>query len=74
MNLFNVRREQRRNSLRQLAIIELAAADEVRGGDAAALAIILRCVNERRQLLSAQAVEDASQEMLETPTVSEAEN
>jgi N-acetylglucosamine kinase-like BadF-type ATPase len=74
MSIFDIRRAQRRESLNQIAFVARAAAAEVRAGNAAALGIILRCVNERRQLLSAQAVEDASQEILETPTVSEAEN
>lgn len=74
LTLFEIVREQRRNSLRQIALIEHAAANEARAGDVAGLAVIMQCVAERKSLRAAQAVDDQTEEIVSTPLISEVEN
>lgn len=74
MPLFDLIREQRRNSLKQLDFVEIAAAAEVRAGDAKALAVIFQCVVERERLRAVQAADDETEEIASTPLLSEVEN
>jgi hypothetical protein len=74
MTLFEIVREQRRNSLQQIALIEHAAAAEVHAGDVVGLAIIMQCVAERKRLRAAQVVDDQTEEIALTPLLSEVEN
>ena len=72
--LFEIIREQRRNSLKQLDFIESAAAAEARAGDVAGLAVIMQCVAERKRLRAAQVVDDQTEEIALKPLLSEVEN
>lgn len=74
LSLFELVREQRRNSLMQLDEVERAAAAEARAGDVRALAIIFECLVERERLRAAQAADDETEEIVSTPLVSEVEN
>lgn len=74
MTLFELVREQRHNSLRQLDEVERAAVAEVRAGDVRALSIIFQCLVEKKRLRAAQMVDDETEEIVSTPMLSEVEN